>query len=66
VKYVDQNSHRTCLAEVKHDERGESNKDPMSSTALPVGDVSLFILPGICLNALFKTNFFPFFVGDCG
>ena len=38
----------------------------MSSTALPAGDVSLFILPGIYLNALFETNFPPFFVGDCG
>ena len=66
VRYVDLNSHRTCLAEVEHDERGEPNKGPMSSTALPAGDVSLYILPGICLKALFETNFSPFFVGDCG
>jgi hypothetical protein len=52
-------SHRACLAEVEHNERGEPNKGPMSSTALPAGDVSLFILPGICLNTLFETNFLP-------
>jgi hypothetical protein len=59
-------SHRACLAEVEHDERGEPNKGPMSSTALPAGDVSLFILPVSVLNALFETNFPPFFVCDCG
>jgi hypothetical protein len=28
-------------------------------------DVSLFILPRICLNTPFQTNFLPLFLDDC-
>ena len=40
-------------------------KTQVFSTALPPeGDVSLYILPRICLNPPFETNFPPFFLGD--